>query len=863
MDDRRSRLAASVLAMLGAGSVWLSAGVVLCGDATRIAALPSYWFIVVVAAASAAVAWITRLQLEHAWPLGISLVLWLPYLPIPIPPSFLMWDGPIEGMVWLVVVAGLIAAKPPFVPRLLSNPAVAPWLAAVVVATSALGAFSQVRNVIPGGDEPHYLAVTQSLIHDADLRVANNYENGEYLEYFPGRLEPHFLRRSTAGEVYSIHAPGVSVIVLPAFAVAGYVGAVLTMVLFAAGTAALAWRLAFRLSGSAAGAWMGVAGVMFSAPYFFHAFTIYPEIIGGFCVLAGVWLLVELSSGAPSTRALLVVGALLAVLPWLHSRFAVLAGIIGILATARLARQAAAIRRIPAFLLLPAASAGAWFAFFYLIWGTPSPAAPYGPDTSISAAYILRGLIGLLFDQQFGLLPTAPIYAIAAIGGIALYRAQRRLAIELALIVIPYAITVGSFAMWWAGAAAPARFLVAILPLAGLPLAMAWARWPALRTIGVLLAIVSTALIVPRVWEDYGRFIYSNRSGVDATLQWLTPSVDLPRALPSVHRTGGSAAARDGAIWLAGLALTTAVAGWGVRHWKAGARIAATALTLIFAVMACARLAWAVDGEGPLAPNPELAMLGRFRTPFHGTILELPSGQRKTVEALLSQLTVKTYGSETTLNRVPAGEYIVQAAPPGPAGGTLEIYLGRNDRPIAQPTLDDLRNPGSPFTLRLPVTARNLSFRVDPGSSNRPTGLTLVPAAVVCPPSRHAAIRAGRFGSARAFFFDEWAYPEQDGFWTRANGSAYVAIDTDEAARRSGLPISIAAGAVATTVRLSMENWEQSFSLSAGQKQEVMVPPAAGRTWLLHIRSGAGFRPSEREPGSRDVRNLAAWITVH
>ena len=80
--------------------------------------------------------------------------------------------------------------------------------------------------MIPGGDEPHYLAATQSLLHDGDLRVANNYASGEYLEYFPGRLEPHFLKRATSGEIYSIHAPGVSFIVLPAFAVAGYAGAV-------------------------------------------------------------------------------------------------------------------------------------------------------------------------------------------------------------------------------------------------------------------------------------------------------------------------------------------------------------------------------------------------------------------------------------------------------------------------------------------------------------------------------------------------------------------------------------------------------------------------------------------------------------
>ena len=47
--------------------------------------------------------------------------------------------------------------------------------------------------------------------------------------------------------------------------------------------------------------------------------------------------------------------------------------------------------------------------------------------------------------------------------------------------------------MWWAGSAAPARFLVSILPLAALPIAAVWARS---RAIGILLLLASVALIV-------------------------------------------------------------------------------------------------------------------------------------------------------------------------------------------------------------------------------------------------------------------------------------------------------------------------------------------------------------------------------
>jgi len=51
--------------------------------------------------------------------------------------------------------------------------------------------------------------------------------------------------------------------------------------------------------------------------------------------------------------------------------------------------------------------------------------------------------------------------------------------------------------------------------------------------------------------------------------------------------------------------------------------------------------------------------------------------------------------------------------------------------------------------------------------------------------------------------------------------------------------------------------------LAAGQQQEVQLPPLNGaRAWALTIRSGAGFRPSEVDSSSDDVRRLAAWVAL-
>jgi hypothetical protein len=135
--------------------------------------------------------------------------------------------------------------------------------------------------------------------------------------------------------------------------------------------------------------------------------------------------------------------------------------------------------------------------------------------------------------------------------------------------------------------------------------------------------------------------------------------------------------------------------------------------------------------------------------------------------------------------------------------------------------------------------------------------------APILPAVYRNATHAAQYGDIRVFTFDERAYLERDGFWTRANALTVVVLQRPgEFPRSSGLSIAVTAGAVATTVHLAAGNWAQTLSLAPGVRQPVELPPATGNSWVLRIRSGAGFRPSEREPGSIDVRKLAAWITI-
>src|SRR5678815_3480316 len=111
--------------------------------------------------------------------------------------------------------------------------------------------------------------------------------------YVEADLKPDYLRRGRDGAIYSIHAPGLAVLVLPAFALGRYLGVTIFLVLISAAGSIVAWRAAYRLTGDAAAAWIGWAAVALSAPFFFQAFTIYPDGPAALLVLVLVAALVE------------------------------------------------------------------------------------------------------------------------------------------------------------------------------------------------------------------------------------------------------------------------------------------------------------------------------------------------------------------------------------------------------------------------------------------------------------------------------------------------------------------------------------------------------------------------------------------
>ena len=252
----------------------------------------------------------------------------------------------------------------------------------------------------PDADEPHYLVITQSLLRDHDLAIENNHARGDYREYFGGELRPDFLRRGLNEVIYSIHAPGLPALLVPAYAVAGYRGAVVMLCLFGALTALAIFDLAALLAGPAT-AWLAWAAICLTVPFVPHSWLIFPEMPGALLVAwAALWLYAPLPA---RSRTWIWRGAALALLPWLHTKFVILLAAAAAALLVRLWRTPRAAAALAAPIIV---SVALWIGSFYLLYGVFDPQIPYGdfPKLYVLAANIPRGVLGLLFDQKFGLL---------------------------------------------------------------------------------------------------------------------------------------------------------------------------------------------------------------------------------------------------------------------------------------------------------------------------------------------------------------------------------------------------------------------------------------------------------------------------
>jgi hypothetical protein len=825
------------------------------------------------------------LDARGLWPLGILALLAVPYLPW-LPDAIPALDalaGPGRWWLWGVVLGLSIWATAGDRVRLSPSR----WRTLLVLVLSAALYVATAWRLspsplFPAGDEPHYLVITQSLLSDGDLAIENNHLRRDYRVYYAGDLKPDVIAHGRDDVIYSIHPIGLPLLVAPAFAFGGYRAASLTVAACAALAMGLLWHLVQRSTGSASAATVGWLAIATSVPWLLHSFALYPEVPAALATLVAVgW-----RPRRETTALAIINGFALAALPWLGTKYAPMSAVVVLLLMTRPGTSAGYRAAIATPWL---ASVAAWLGWFFWLWGSPWPSAPYGGEHQMAAGNLVAGLPGVLFDQEYGAIAYTPVLAAAFIGWWRLWRQpdRRRLALESLLPFLALLLTVASYAMFWGGSAPPGRQIVAALPLLSFPIAhlyLAVKAHPVRRALLVLLLLVGMCVSATLVYASNGLLIANGRDGAAQWLAYLSPAGELVRLVPSFVR--GRAEPWPAIVGLALWALA-ATAVWHLAG-RLGAMHRGAAALVSTALVAAGLLALAISIPALARPLPPLLPVearavvpGLMRydatarpwgidyRPFHLAppealldlfVLEGRPGLRRSPQPLHVLLNTRL--------ALPPGRYRVSIQPrPGRAiDGTVGLQVGRMGAPFATWSLD--APPGGEWShdFDLDLESSFVGVRASPEIEAAVQAVRVSPIRVDNAgrrAKRPTVVAATHYAGEPFYFHGDTAYVESAGFWVRGGRRLDATVVIQPGLEPPGLKLKLHSGTGNADVTVRTTHWSTVLRLSPGTPTTILVPAHPQQRLLpLSIAPDRGFVPAEHGGAPDDHRLLGCWVEV-
>jgi hypothetical protein len=341
------------------------------------------------------------------------------------------------------------------------------------------------KGVFFSGDEPHYLLIDRSLVHDHDFDLKDNYDRKDYAAYMLEgvTISPHVIKRTEAGPWYSFHSPGVAFVLLPFYVLGGWLGksALIFLVRFGMAVFGALFGLEIYLfarrewgrEGLALGLWSLVS---FTAPVLFYGIHVYPEIIVALLGLTLFRLARHTETWTP--RKLLAAGLLFSFIIWFHAlKYLFLLAPLFLYVLVRVWKRLESRVKVLYLFAGPVVVGGLYLVFQRALYGSLSPSSIswQGPMSGRESVSFLKFLIsgipfhfrwetlaGYFLDQRDGLLFYAPIYVFAFLGAVLLLKRKRSGFWTLAFVSGPY-VLVSAFLTQRTGYAPQARPLVAVI----------------------------------------------------------------------------------------------------------------------------------------------------------------------------------------------------------------------------------------------------------------------------------------------------------------------------------------------------------------------------------------------------------------
>lgn len=434
----------------------------------------------------------------------------------------------------------------------------------------------------PDGDEPYFLLITHSLVHDFDTELTNNYAEQHSLLFTSRALEPEWADPVRPdGRLYSRHSLWLPLMLAPAYAVAGKWGAMLTMALIAAIVGWLSLGLALRYWGAdngPAAVWVW-AILALTPPLLLYSHQIWVELPAALLVLVALHRIQDLRERSAGTRRQwMVLGLVLVLLPLLKLRFVLLSVPLAFLAWWRGSGSRKTILWVGGSLV---ATIGGILLFNHIAFGKPFKDHTLAQLMRIqgsSPVDYLQGMVGLFWDSAFGLLASNPLWLLLLPAMALVIWRRSPVLTDLLICIVPYLAVVSPRREWYGAWAPPFRFGLVLLPLLALILVPLLDRRRRAGARGLVAALGFLALSLLLLWVVVPGWTYNLAVGTNHLTDHLSIrlAADTGRFFPSLVRMRT-------ASWLVPLlSSTVAIFFWWLpRRRPQGAWIWATAILLL------------------------------------------------------------------------------------------------------------------------------------------------------------------------------------------------------------------------------------------------------------------------------------------
>ena len=263
---------------------------------------------------------------------------------------------------------------------------------------------------LTNGDEPHYLVMTYSLLHDRDLQLVNNYENADYRSWYPypeGKLAAHMV--NIQGKLYPLHQVGLALILLPGFALAGRLGAVMSLIfLTSLGLAALYQTLHYFVKKKIALITILLVGL--SAPIGIYSSLIYPEVVIFFIICMTLKIILD-PKFTLSKKNILMLLPLISIMPVFHIKFSLLMAILVIFINLKVFKKTSKITLLLFDILsiIPLLIYLAWLNI-YVDGNLLLALRTFSGNTTLTLINVHSGLLAILVDRENGIFIFSPYF---------------------------------------------------------------------------------------------------------------------------------------------------------------------------------------------------------------------------------------------------------------------------------------------------------------------------------------------------------------------------------------------------------------------------------------------------------------------